>query len=392
MKIALVHSFFYSGSGASNLVLHAAEELRARGHDVEVFTLGTSGEVEGDYTSLSFREWRTNRIKFLSFFDPLFLLANKFRVMPLLRALARRINGEFDVVVTSHYHLTPLLHFFLTKPCVYYCHEPPRQYYERFYGGGNAFRSIGWKIVHPLDFFYGVVDKVLDRFCVRKAGLVVSNSDYTRSRVRMIYGVNSVMVYPGVDAEFFRDAGLKRDILVSVGRLYRDLKGHRFVIRSLRHITGEKPALVVVGDGTGAERNALEKLALENGVSLDIKQSVSAEELRMLYSKARACLFGYVREPFGMAVLEAMSCGAPVVGVSEGGLAETITGDVGFLVPRDEDEFAQAVRFILDNPGRAIKMGSAGRRRVEEHFTWDRFGTELEAVLEGALKSGRGEK
>lgn len=389
MRVALVHNFFYEGSGASSVVLHAARQLKMRGHDVEVFVLGAEKGVSGDFTNLSFKQWRVNNIRFLSFFDSLLLLANRVRAAFLFRSLAGRIYRDFDVVVTSHYYLTPLLHFFSGKPCVYYCHEPPRQYYEPFYGGGMAFKGFWWKISHPLDFFYGFIDKCLDKFCVRKAVVIVSNSDYTKDCVRSIYGRDGVTVYPGVDTDVFKDVKLERDIILSIGRFYLDLKGHRFIIRSLGSIEGDKPPLIIVGDGTDKEREALVGLAGECGVSLEIKSSVSLEELVRLFSRAKACVFGYVREPFGITVLEASSCGAPVVGVSEGGLVETITGDVGFLVPRDEEMFAEAVRFVLDNPVKASEFGAAGRRRVEEFFTWDRFGAELEQVLmetRGVLK------
>lgn len=380
MRIALVHNFFYEGSGASSVVLHAASQLKMRGHDVEVFVLGAEDGVSGDYTNLSFRQWRVNNIRFLSFFDPLLLLANKVRAAFLFRSLAGKINRDFDVVVTSHYYLTPLLHFFSGKPCVYYCHEPPRQYYEPFFGGGKAFKSFWWRIIHPLDFLYGLVDKFLDMFCVRKAAVIASNSDYTRDLVEDIYGRDAVTVYPGVDANVFKDLKLEKDIVLSVGRLYLDLKGHGFVIQSLGSVKGEKPPLVVVGDGTDKEREALVKLAGECGVSLEIKPSVSLEELVRLYCRARACVFGYVREPLGLTALEAMACGAPVVAVSEGGLAEAV-GDGGVLVERDETKFAGALESVLNNPGKASELGASGRRRIEEYFTWDVFGGKLEQVI-----------
>jgi glycosyltransferase involved in cell wall biosynthesis len=397
MRVALIHSFFYSASGAAEVVLNAAGELKGRGHAVSVFTLCASREVADEFLrrgihleSVGFREWRTNGITVLSALDPLLLLINKVRAFFVLSNLAGRIDEMGDVALTSHYHLTPLLHLLLKKPVVYYCHEPPRQYYEPLYGGGRAYRSLAWKLTHPLDALYGFVDKGLDRLCVRKASKIAANSDYTRDYVKRIYGMDAERIHPGVDAKFFRNLNLKRSCILSVGRLYMDLKGHRFVVRSLGLVSGEKPQLVVVGDGTDEEKEELRRLAGACGVSLEIKANVGREELVGLYNRARVCVFGYVREPFGLTVVEALACGAPVVAVAEGGIPEIVAEGVGLLVPRDEGKFAEALEFMLRNPAEALKMGAASRRRVESYFTWERFGLELEDVLsEVAVKSPR---
>jgi hypothetical protein len=78
-------------------------------------------------------------------------------------------------------------------------------------------------------------------------------------------------------------------------------------------------------------------------------------------------------EPFGLVALEAMACGRPVVAYDSGALPEIVVdGETGLLVPRgDRRALAEAVRSLLRDEERAKRMGAAGRRRVEEHFTVD---------------------
>ena len=76
-------------------------------------------------------------------------------------------------------------------------------------------------------------------------------------------------------------------------------------------------------------------------------------------------------ESFGIAAVEAMAMGLPVVASRVGGLAEIVEdGRTGFLVkPGDAVELAGAVRRLMDSPDMRARMGQAGRRRAVEHFS-----------------------
>jgi type III pantothenate kinase len=75
-------------------------------------------------------------------------------------------------------------------------------------------------------------------------------------------------------------------------------------------------------------------------------------------------------EPFGGVTLEAMALGKPVVGTAIGGTVEQIEDGVsGLLVPpNDPDAMAAALKKLLDDPALRLRMGQAGRVRLEERF------------------------
>jgi glycosyltransferase involved in cell wall biosynthesis len=84
-------------------------------------------------------------------------------------------------------------------------------------------------------------------------------------------------------------------------------------------------------------------------------------------------------EPFGLVMLEAMAAGRPVVTPAEGGGPEIVVhGHTGLLYePRNPAALAAAIIQLLSDPARAAAMGEAGRRRVTEAFSPDRFAAEV---------------
>jgi starch synthase len=79
-----------------------------------------------------------------------------------------------------------------------------------------------------------------------------------------------------------------------------------------------------------------------------------------------------VSELLGLAVIEAMASGTPVVASKVGGVAEVVEdGVTGFLVPSgDVPSLNDRLALLLGDPGRARRMGEAARARVLERFTW----------------------
>jgi starch synthase len=111
-----------------------------------------------------------------------------------------------------------------------------------------------------------------------------------------------------------------------------------------------------------------------------------------------------VYEPFGIINLEAMACRAPVVASATGGILEVVVeGETGHLVPfaadattgfpTDPEKFARdlatRVTELLRNPAKAKAMGEAGRRRVEEHFSWTAIAAQTVELYESLTGAKR---
>ena len=112
--------------------------------------------------------------------------------------------------------------------------------------------------------------------------------------------------------------------------------------------------------------------------------------LASLYARAAVFALPTLREAFGLAFLEAMASGLPVVGTSIEAIPEIVAdGETGILVPpRDPPALAEACTALLRDPARARRMGEAGRARVAERFGWERVAERMLAVLDPRAASG----
>jgi len=119
-----------------------------------------------------------------------------------------------------------------------------------------------------------------------------------------------------------------------------------------------------------------------------INAMLPVEEVVQLYSHAAVFVCPSIYEPFGLINLEAMACGTPVVASRVGGIPEVVVdGETGLLVePGDPAALAAALRRVLDDPARAARMGEAGRRRVEAHFSWDRIAERTMEIYRQAIE------
>ncbi len=190
-------------------------------------------------------------------------------------------------------------------------------------------------------------------------------------------------------------------LLVYVGRLL-PRKDVRNIVRALALLAAapqagpEPPRLLVVGGESATpdprhtpEIGELRKLAgeLEIPHLVELTGHKQPEALHLYYSAADVAITTPWYEPFGLTPLEAMACGAPVVGSAVGGLPFTVQHGVsGLLVPpRDPFALAEAVGSLLSQPELRERMGTAARARVEREFTWATVASRVEALYHSVL-------
>ena len=117
---------------------------------------------------------------------------------------------------------------------------------------------------------------------------------------------------------------------------------------------------------------------------------VPFDAVERLFSEATVFVLPTLREPFGIAFLDAMLCKVPCVGTKVGAVEE-ILGDAGVCVPpANAEALAAAIASLLDDPSRRAAMGEAGRRRVlERGYLWPQVGERLSAILTVAASTRR---
>ena len=252
----------------------------------------------------------------------------------------------------------------------------------------TVFRSGG------RDFFCG------DRWFAGAVDHWLSTSLYNARQVEARYHRPVGVIHNGVDADEFRPlprggefrtrfgVGTDAFVLVSVGRLV-GLKGLRVVIEALPGLPGAH--FIIAGEGP--EQQRLAQRATDLGVAgrVHFAGRVAHEELPRLLAHADAFVQPSVgEESFGISIVEAMACGLPVLASSLGGMPEIVLpGETGELLPPgDVTAWTAAIGRLVEDGGYRRRLGAAGRRRAEEHFTWAANARQLEALLWGDNMAG----
>ncbi|HCV26738.1 MAG TPA: hypothetical protein DGB32_00270 [Dehalococcoidia bacterium] len=224
-----------------------------------------------------------------------------------------------------------------------------------------------------------------ERSIARNADRVIAWSSHERDLLAELYGAsrdNILIIPPGVDTKMFRPhdrlksrrrLGLPESgkILMYVGRVER-LKGIEILIQAVAGMEEEDDVtlLIIGGDEIDSERQRLGQVVERLGITDRVRflSSVKQDQLPEYYSAADVCVFPSYYESFGLAALESMSCGTPVVASRVGGLPSIVReGETGYLIPtRCPAAFIQRIEILITNDHLRTLMGRAARERALE--------------------------
>jgi alpha-maltose-1-phosphate synthase len=244
----------------------------------------------------------------------------------------------------------------------------------------------------------------VERTALQMADAIVAVSQGTRQDVLAHFDVDPAkvcVIHNGIDAALYHpvkatDAldryGIRQDqpYVLFVGRITRQ-KGIIHLVRAIPEIDPAAQVVLCAGApdtpeiAVEMEQAVAEVQARRPGV-IWVQEMVPRDLVVQLYTHAAVFCCPSIYEPFGIINLEAMACGTPVVASAVGGIPEVVDdGETGLLVPLEQQQespfepvdparfshdLAEATNRLLADPALCERMGQAGRRRVEEHFTW----------------------
>jgi D-inositol-3-phosphate glycosyltransferase len=226
----------------------------------------------------------------------------------------------------------------------------------------------------------------MERRLIAHADRIIAATEDERSQMIRHCGATAgqVQVIPcGVDLKLFapqdklhaREAlnlDLERPVLLFAGRL-DPFKGPDLLLRAAAMMREKAQIVIVGGKLTGdSELRALRELT----ANLNIGQRVKflgarlQKEMPMIYSAADVSVIPSYHESFGLAAVESLACGTPVVATRAGGLTTIVRdGKTGYLVPRCAGFFAGRLDTLLSNPDLLARMRSQARGSVLQ-FSW----------------------
>ena len=309
-NIALVHEWFTprSAGGAENVVQVIDDLLTEISSQPDLFSL-----VNGE--NLLKNSWLFKRKVKTSFIQKLpFGISHVQQYLPLLPFAIEQIDLEGYPLVISSSHL--VAKGVLTSPDqlhISYVHTPVRYAWDQMniYLKRSFLRRIG---LGPLIRWQLHTLRQWDQLSSSRVDYLLANSNFTARRIKKFWRRHSEVLHPPVNVDRFKWNKPREDFYLSVCRLVPN-KRVDLVVRAFNKL---KLPLVVVGDGV--EKAHLKNLA---GPTVQILGFQSQENIQNLMSKCRAFVYAGI-EDFGIAPVEAMASGAPVIGFGKGGILDTV--------------------------------------------------------------------
>jgi glycosyltransferase involved in cell wall biosynthesis len=174
-----------------------------------------------------------------------------------------------------------------------------------------------------------------------------------------------------------RDFSIPRFLLV--GRDFTR-KGGKYLLEAFRIVRRNVPSaeLTIVGPEPGAAEPGVHYAGF-----LRKSDPADLRALTDILHASTIMVLPSIYEPFGISLLEGMANGMPCITVDRCALPEIVAnGETGLVAkPEDTESLAKAMIDLAQHPDTAKRMGERGRRRTEEHFTWDAVAGKIRAAL-----------
>jgi len=380
--------------GQGYYVYYLAKALRDLGHEVHImagppYPLAPDGvklhELEGlnlyETKALSSLKDPLRMLNPLDFYEVAAKQVGMFpeiftfsmRAYLKLRELAPTL--KFDVVhdnQTLGYGL--LLMKSLGVPVVATIHHPIPIDMQADLAQARRFSSKFKRIIfYSFSIMQGVVSKRMDRVITvskSSANDVIRIFHVPQSKVRIVHN--------GIDIDIFKKVDhveKEPNRVIVVANTEDRKKGIIYLLKAIQLLKDDMDVKLTIVDRIGEHTKYAPMLVRELGLEdrVTFTGRLTTEELVKRYSTAEVAVTASLYEGFGLPCAEAMSCGTPVIATKAGALPEVVgNGSAGMLVPpEDPVALAGAIKLLLADKPLRQRLGQAGRKRIEEAFSWD---------------------
>lgn len=374
MRSANIGIVCYPTPGGSGVVAtELGKSLAGLGHKVHFITYGLPARLNHFDENLYFHKVAPGDYPLFQQFTPYSLS---------LAVKIREVAVQYDLsIVHSHYAIPYATCAFLAK--------------EMLRSAGRQLRTI--TTLHGTDItLVGLMPSFYEitRFSIAMSDRITAVSDFLRRETIKEFNIEEEIhvIHNFVDCNEFRPARnesmrsryAKPDekIIVHVSN-FRRVKNLPTVVDVFDEVRRTHASrLLLVGDGP--ELEAVERNVAERGMSSEVIFLGDQEFIADILPVGDVFLLPSEHESFGLAALEAMSCGVPVVGSSVGGLPEVVEeGETGFLRdPHDVSGMSDVVRRLFDDSEWSRTVGLRARERAKRQFGKDKIVGEYLSVYE----------
>jgi glycosyltransferase involved in cell wall biosynthesis len=270
-----------------------------------------------------------------------------------------------------HYQGGPGGLFLFHKPSVPVIYTVHHTYYQQ----SKYISAQKWKKVL---YFW-------EKFGYKKVDYLICDSDSTRRIILKHYGVNlkrCKTIPIGVDQSRFFPLHLKRipNSLFFIGRL-EQRKGIDFLIRAIPIVKEKLNDIQLFIGGDGILRSYLENFIRKNCLERNVHLlgTIDDSALNEWYNKVSVVIIPSVFEGFGLAAIEAMACGTPVIATDVDALRDVVENGVnGFLVKyNDVRALSEKIVYLLKNKSEQSKLALNGKKKVQTVYNWNKINQDI---------------
>lgn len=355
MKVALVHDQLREFGGAERVLVI----LKKIYPEADVYTTTFDLDSLGSHKKL-IKDWKV----YVSWFGKIPFVNRYYSPFRFLTPLIWESFdfSKYDLVISSSGSWMSK-GIKTKKPTIHisYIHHPPRY----LYGYETA---VEWQKYFLIKIYGYVINhflRIWDFTSSQRADFLIANSEETRLRIKKFYCRNATVIYPPVNIpplskNFGSQAKKTPNYYLTVSRLAR--AKHIDVL--INAANKAKFNLKIVGSGRDLDR--LKQMA---GSTVEFLGNLTDKELEKTYGNAKAFLFSAKDEEFGIAVVEAMGQGLPVIAYRSGGIPEyVIDGKNGFLFDQlaPSSLIKKVAEFEKLNSAQTLTMRKEARKTAEK--------------------------
>jgi glycosyltransferase involved in cell wall biosynthesis/LmbE family N-acetylglucosaminyl deacetylase/SAM-dependent methyltransferase len=354
-----------------------AQALVKAGHSISVIDDAGGGQTnEAAEVGVQIHRMRSGKLHWFASKLPLVgsVIALPLREIEFSIAAWRGVrraqrNGKLDLIEGTETGMLLIAWFLKTVPLVMRLHG--EQYtFLKFTPGSRI--GVGLRLT-----------RALQRLALRRAKLLISPSKAHAREIEKELGSSHppIVVVPNALARntYASDATVERtaNTVLYAGRI-EARKGIEVLLQAAARVRQQLPdTRFVIAGGFHSSFSAARfaSLVADLGLqdSVELLGSIETPALAAWYQRAMICVLPSYYETFGLAALEPMMFGTPVVATSTSALPEVVTESAGVLVPAgDSSALANGIVELLQNPERCRRMGDAGRERAAT-FAIDRL-------------------
>jgi glycosyltransferase involved in cell wall biosynthesis len=362
----LISTPFPPEEGIGNYVYGISTKLIEAGHEVTVITRGSWNKTQREAID-GIKVIKAPYIPIYPFYMHLHgIFVNK---------IFKSIESQIDVV-HIHSPLSPLIKTSL--PLITTIHTPMLmdERYVKITSIYSLFSKISAKFVsYPLEL---KLIQASDMVTTVTKSIAQELKEYHFDPEEV------VVIGNGVDEKFFVPAQnmIEDDnkYIMYVGRMDRE-KGLFDLVECGEHMCNQRSDISFILAGRGRDLDKLKKKVRKLGLrdKFIFLGQVGKDKLVQLYQNATIFAFPSYHEGLPTALLEAMSCGLPIVATDVRGNRDLISsGEDGILVPpRSPKEMVDAISMLLDDEKMRRRLGKNARKTIEEHYTWDTVSNDI---------------